>query len=303
MQKLYVLGSPIKHSRSPIFQNAALKADGRDAHYAAREVDEAGMRAVATEVRRGVTLGANITLPHKALAASLADVRSDEVEATGVANTWWAIDGQLYADNTDIHGLRVSLGTLFAERWPRKVAVLGAGGASRALLYSLAAVPELEVCIFNRSLERAAALCDEARQWQSAGFAGLHCAEWPDAQAPVCFDDDVDLIVQTTSLPVLKPGDEAPFAGFVLQDSAPALLELAYADEPTVMMRRAAEVGGQTLDGATMLLHQGARSYERWFDSPAPADAMRRALADALGRSVDAIAPALSGAAAARWLS
>lgn len=303
MQTLYVLGSPIKHSRSPIFQNAALNAEGRAAHYEAREVDEAGMRTVAEEVRRGVTLGANITLPHKALAASLADVRSDEVEATGVANTWWAVDGQLYADNTDIHGLRVSLGTLFAERWPRKVAVLGAGGASRALLYSLAAVPELEVCIFNRSLERAAALCDEARQWQGAGFAGLHCAEWPDAQAPVRLDDDVDLIVQTTSLPVLKPSDEAPFAGFALPASGPALLELAYADEPTVMMRRAAEVGGQTLDGATMLLHQGARSYERWFGAPAPTDAMRAALADALGRPVDAIAPALSGAAAARWLS
>lgn len=303
MQKLYVLGSPIKHSRSPIFQNAALKADGRDARYEAREVDEAGMRTVAAEVRRGVTLGANITLPHKALAASLADVRSGEVEATGVANTWWAIDGQLYADNTDIHGLRVSLGTLFAERWPRKVAVLGAGGASRALLYSLAAVPALEVCVFNRSLERATALCDEARQWPGAGFAELHGAEWPDADAPLRLDDDVDLIVQTTSLPVLNPGDAAPFAGFVLPDSAPALLELAYADEPTVMVRRAAEAGGRTLDGATMLLHQGARSYERWFGSPAPADAMRKALADALGRSVDAIAPALSGAAAARWLS
>lgn len=302
MQKLYVLGNPIKHSLSPAFQGAALRAQRRDATYEAREVDETQMRTVAEEVRAGSTLGANITLPHKELAATLADVRTSEVECTGVANTWWAEGGRLHADNTDIHGLRVSLGALCGDAWPQRVVVLGAGGAARALLYALAPIPELRLTIYNRNLERAAALRDEAQGWALARFASLDCKAWPGEGAPAALPEDCDLIVQTTSLPVLQPGAAAPFAGFELPVGAGALLELAYAAEPTVMMQKAAGAGWRTLDGATMLLHQGARSYERWFGAPAPAEVMREALAAALSRPLDQLAPALQGASAERWL-
>lgn len=306
MKALYVLGNPVAHSRSPVFQNAALKAAGLPEVYTTREVDDAGMRLVADELRRGETTGCNVTLPHKELAARLADRRTLAVEHTGVANTWWVEDGALWADNTDIFGLQMSYGALLGATPAREVVILGAGGAAQAALYSVAELAE-RVTIVNRTLARAEESFASASAWLPASVTREALA-WPsstdDAQAVNAALRGASLVIQTTSIPVLKPGDEAPFAALAFEEiggGEGALVELVYSDQATVPMRRAAAGGVRVLDGATMLLHQGARSFERWTGLRPDILRMRDALADALGRPRAKIAAEISEDARAVW--
>ena len=309
---LHVLGLPIRHSRSPVFQNAALRAAGLDAVYTAREVDAAGMHEVAAQVRQGDVLGCNITLPHKALAASLCDELTADARACGVVNTWYRRGDRLVGDNTDIHGVRVSCAALLGRRAPRQVVVLGAGGAVSAALYAVAPLVE-RVVIVNRTPARAV----EAWRLVADHLSRLPHVDvlpWPDdptlagaaafPEAATSLDwSAVDLVLQGTSLPVLRPDDAAPFAGFPIErlPGHAGVLELAYAARPTVLMRRAADAGLATLDGATMLLHQGARSFWRWFDRDPDVVVMRDALADDLGRPRDAIPAHVDPAALRLW--
>ena len=290
MQALHVLGKPVSHSRSPIFHNAALRAAGLPEVYSALEVSPEELADVAARVRSERVLGANITLPYKELAASLADRVTPAVEATGVANTWWSEGGVLWADNTDIHGLQMSFAALLGARLARRVVVLGAGGAAQAAIFALAPVVE-ELSLVNRTLSKAEDALSRASSWMGEGVR-LEALAWTsagDASARVVNERlaSADLVIQASSIPVLSPGDEAPFSSLALErvgEGGGALLELCYASEPTVPMRRAALGGARVLDGATMLLHQGARSFERWVGARPDVVVMRDALADALGR-------------------
>lgn len=295
LKPLYVLGKPIAHSRSPVFQNAALNAAGLPEVYQTREVDAEGLAEVAAEVLKEQTLGCNITLPHKEAAAALADTRTDAVVQTGVANTWWLDDGQLWADNTDIYGLQMSFAALLGERLAKRVVILGAGGAAQAALYALAPVVE-DVTLVNRTLSKAEATLENAGRWLGDATKTRALA-WPseaaDSEEVNAALRHADLVVQTSSIPVLFPDDPKPFAALdfeALGANQGALVELVYGDKPTVAMQRAQAGGAKVLDGATMLLHQGARSFERWVGTRPNIVVMRDALAGALGRDPSEIA-------------
>lgn len=306
MQALYVLGKPVSHSRSPIFQNAALRAAGLPEVYATREVDGAELSLVADEIRRRETLGCNITLPHKEGAAALADHVTAAVEATGVANTWWLEWGELWADNTDIYGLQMSFAAMLGERLARRVVIIGAGGAAMAAIFALAPVVE-SLTLVNRTVEKAEAALERARAWMREGTT-LEAMAWPQdsvaAEAVNARLSTADLVIQASSIPVLQPGDPAPFAALDLESVGArrgALLELCYGAVATVPMQRVRASGGVALDGATMLLHQGARSFERWIGTRPNIRVMRDALANALGRPNDEIADEIPEAIRTLW--
>lgn len=287
MQALYVLGKPIAHSKSPVFHNAALRAAGLPEVYAAREVDAPELAEVAEEIRQGRTLGCNVTLPHKEAAASLADRRTPAVEATGVANTWWLEQGELWADNTDIYGLQMSFAALLGERLARRVVILGAGGAALAAIYALAPVVE-HLTLVNRTVAKAEEALERAASWFGQGVE-LEAIEWSESalDAVNARIQRADLVIQASSIPVLQPGVRAPFEGLALGtlgSQGGALLELCYSNDATEPMRMAIDGGARALDGATMLLHQGARAFERWIGVRPQIETMRDALAQALGR-------------------
>lgn len=307
MKALYVLGKPIAHSLSPVFQNAGLQAAGLPPVYTRREVDEKDLENLAQGVRSGNVLGCNITLPYKTQAAQLADRTTPAVEATGVANTWWAENGELWADNTDIVGLQMSFAALLKERDARRVVILGAGGAANAAIFALA--PSVEhLTIVNRTLSKAEDSLNQAQPWLK-NHTVKQALAWPstaeDATEVNAAIRAADLVIQTTSIPILYPQDPTPFALLALDEiggaSRGALLELAYGDEPTVPMQRARDSGASALDGATMLLHQGARSFERWIGKRPDVAVMRDALAKAVGRNPDDIAAEIPEDIRRRW--
>lgn len=307
MKALYVLGKPIAHSLSPVFQNAGLRAAGLPAVYERREVEESELVTIADEIRHGKILGCNITLPYKAQAAQLADRITPAVEATGVANTWWSERGELWADNTDIVGLQMSFAALLKDRDAERVVILGAGGAANAAIFALAQTVE-HLTIVNRTLSKAEASLEQAGPWlepscrtQALGWP-QDAAEAHEVNAAIVA---ADLVIQTTSIPILYPQDSAPFEALELEriggDRPGALLELAYGNEPTVPMQRARAGGSAVLDGATMLLYQGARSFERWIGKRPDVTVMRDALAEAVGRNPEEIAAEIPEELRRKW--
>ena len=276
-KRFTLLGDPVAHSLSPCFQNAALRALGLNGEYTrTRVVDPEELVRLAEDVRRGALGGANITLPHKAAAAALADQLEPEVRALGVANTWYAREGALWAANTDVHGARMTVARVPLDAASR-VAVFGAGGAAPAALLVLDD-PDRDGLLVNRSLSRAEALLSRLKphlkgRWQARAWGQVAL--------------DADLVVDATSLAHASQ-EVASAAWAAARVRGASAVSLSYGAGTRPFFESCA-AGASALDGLTMLLHQGAASFERWWCREAPLVEMREALARAAGVPHDTI--------------
>jgi shikimate dehydrogenase len=270
---LMLLGDPVSHSLSPVVQNSACAEAGVDGVYVAVRCaadDLAGlMRGLA---RAGG--GGNITLPYKEKAAAVLDIATEAVRRTGACNTFWGgKDGKVHGDNTDVDGFCRAL-RAFMEGSPEgtRVLLLGAGGAARATLMGLLEERVDQVVLLNRSPERARAV---ARRIGGERARVVNLAE-------ELRGESFDLVVNATRLG-LSPGDPSPLDFEILQ-RAGAAMDLVYGRVPTPFVRAAESFGVRATDGAEMLVQQGAASFERWWERPAPVEAMRESCRREYGR-------------------
>ncbi len=265
---LAILGDPVSHSLSPVFQNAAIAAAGLDGVYVALRcpAGEAGplLRALA---RAGG--GGNVTVPHKEEAARAVDRRTESVEATGACNTFWAQDGEVWGDNTDVEGVRGAVEALLG-RSPAGLScvVVGAGGSARAAVHALLTEGARRVVVLNRTRERAEALADALSAGGSVEVA---------SDARELAGEEFGLALNATSLG-LKDGDALPLS---MDGGArcAAALDLVYARGGTPWVRALREAGVPAADGREVLLLQGAAAFRRWWRREPPLEAMRAALA------------------------
>jgi shikimate dehydrogenase len=258
--RLAVLGFPVGHSRSPAMHNAALAELGlaEQWNYEAIEVAPDAFEARVRAMPGEGFAGANVTVPHKGAALSLADDLSETAREIGAANTLVFIDGEVRAENTDAEGFLRSL-----PRSPagKRALVLGAGGAARAVVWALLR-EGVEVDLWNRTELRSQNLCEE--------LGGRSVAE-PD-------QGTYELIVNTTAVGL---DGEDPFAELPLVPEAFAsdqtVVDMVYGGEPTALLRAAEAAGATTVDGIEILVQQGGLSLETWTGRPAPLDTMRAA--------------------------
>ncbi|HEU4565582.1 MAG TPA: shikimate dehydrogenase [Gemmatimonadaceae bacterium] len=260
--RLVLLGHPVAHSLSPVFQNAALRHLGIPLRYEALDVPPEELTA-ALDTLIAERAAGNVTLPHKERVAARCERLTAVARRVGAVNTFWvADDGALWGDNTDVGGFRRLLAdTLPRERVPRRVAVLGAGGAAAAVLAALeeGAVP---VTLYNRTAARASAL-------QTRFPTVIHLAR--SAREAV---HEADLVVNASSVGLRD--DAVPVAIELLDDDA-VVLDLVYRPGGTAWVRAARARGHIAADGLGMLLEQGALAFERWLGVPAPREVMRAA--------------------------
>ena len=263
---LALLGDPVEHSFSPVLQNAAFRETGVDGVYVALACSDEDLPGFIGGIARAGG-GGNVTLPHKGKAASVLDVASEAVRRTGACNTFWGVDGKVHGDNTDVEGFGRAL-TSFLGCAPEgfRVLVLGAGGAARAALVSLLDAEVSEIFLRNRTVDRARAV---SRRIGGEKVRVVESAEGVE-------DLDFDLVVNTTRLG-LSADDPLP-VDLGLLSRAGAVMDLVYGPEATPFVRAAEDLGIRAADGLEMLLQQGAVSFERWWDRPAPVEAMRGAL-------------------------
>jgi shikimate dehydrogenase len=256
----------VDHSLSPRIHNAACAALGLDAVYLALRCGRDELPGLLRGVARAGGAG-NVTVPHKAAAASLLDRPAPAVLRTGACNAFWLEDGALAGDNTDVVGVLGAMEALLGGP-PRgaSILLLGAGGAAAAVVCAAAEAGADRVVLANRSAERARALAD---RFADAG----PCVQ---ARLPAA-GERFDLVVNATSLG-MRPGDPLPLdpAGAV---PVAAALDLVYAAGGTRWIRALAASGVPAADGTEMLVLQAAASFRRWFGRDAPVEAMRAAAA------------------------
>jgi len=262
MPRLAVLGHPVSHSRSPAMQNAALGAlELWDWSYEAIDVTPVFFEARVREMVAGDFAGANVTVPHKEAALALADEASEASQQIGAANTLVFADGRIEAHNTDADGLLASLPT---SPRGRRALVLGAGGAARAAIWALL-WEGAEVEVWNRTAEKAAALCAE-----------LGGAAVTDPR-----QDSYELLVNTSAAG-LKGED--PFEHLPLEPDlfAPSqtVVDMVYGERRSPLLAAAEEAGAATVDGLEILVQQGARSLEIWTGREPDLSVMGKAARD-----------------------
>jgi shikimate dehydrogenase len=253
--RLAVLGDPVAHSLSPVIHAAAMEYAGLRGAYSRRRVDQNGMRRAADDLRSGRLTGANVTMPHKALAAGLADRRSGAVVRSGGANTLWMENGRLHADSTDPDGVR------FAWQHARlpgdaPVLLLGAGAAAAAALLALS----------DRDVRVAARRPEAAHDLVARVGAEAVVAPWGQPVAGA---------VLVNATPLGMRGEALPTG--VLEEAG-GLLELAYGRGQTPAEAALAARDLPVASGELVLVGQGAASFTIWTGVEVPPTVMLEAL-------------------------
>lgn len=262
-----VIGHPIAHSRSPRLHGYWLNHYGLNGHYIPMDVARDDLERVLRTLPRMGFRGVNITIPHKERALELADLVTDRAALIGAANTLiFRADGKIHADNTDGYGFIENL-RQHAPGWRADAgpaAVLGSGGASRAVVCALLDAGAPEVRLTNRT---------RARAEQIRGDLGARITVFDWSQAGNMLDEAAT-VVNTTSLGMEgQPPLRVPLDG--LSPSA-LVTDLVYAPLETPLLAQARERGCTTVDGLGMLLHQAVPGFERWFGQrPEVTDALR----------------------------
>ena len=263
-----VIGSPVAHSLSPRLHRYWLGRYGIPGHYIPMDIAFGDLAEALRVLPKLGFVGVNVTLPHKVAVLSHADLVSDRASLIGAANTLnFQRDGKIYADNTDGFGFLENLSS-GAPGWKADagpVAVLGAGGAARAVISALLGAGVREIRLTNRSRAKSDALRGEFGNRVSV-------YDWVQAGNAI---DGAATVVNTTSL-----GMEGKAEFRVPLDalgSSAVVCDLVYVPLDTTLLQAARERGCRTVDGLGMLLHQAAPGFERWFGKRPDVDDLTRA--------------------------
>jgi shikimate dehydrogenase len=246
-----LLGDPVGQSLSPALQDAAFEAVGIDCRYLVRQVTQAELAGTVDAIRADARiLGANVTIPHKESVVSLLDELDPLAGRLGAVNTISKRGAVLKGWNTDVLGFTRALEESGFRVAGKRAAIIGAGGAARAVAAALQpAVTTLWV--IARNADQARRLCRDL---------GV------DRGGPVSFDQMQAVIAQADLVVNATPADLPPVSSV-----AP--------DQRVFDLR-----SRRSNDGRAMLLHQGAAAFEIWTGRPAPLDVMRAALEYAAAR-------------------
>jgi len=276
-----LLGCPVKHSISPQFQNAALETLGINTKYLAFEVlpekfDDAfrGLNALNT-------IGANFTVPHKQSAFKLCDKCSPEVKVIEAVNTVKFENGKAIGFNTDGYGLATALKEKNQSFKNNKVVILGAGGAARAAVTQAIFDEAEEIYVINRTVSKAESLVKDI----SKKVGLLSEIEKPKTFPEISAGgyDIIKKALKNSSILInassvgLKKEDYELFDYTILEPNI-FVYDMIYNPPLTSLLLAAKCKGCRTANGITMLLHQGAKAFEIWFNRPAPLELMRKKL-------------------------
>jgi len=285
--RLSVFGDPVAHSRSPQMHNPALQAAGIAAAYARLHIHPDELAEALRLVPQRDFIGTNITIPHKAGALALMDEADPQARRAGGVNTV-VVEGQkLIGFSTDGPGLVRAIRADFGvDLRDLRVLILGAGGgAGRAIAVQCAIEGCERLVLVNRTFERAQALAAElAPAFRETRVTGpmmrLEAARWEDAALARQLAH-VDLIINATPLGMASAAPQfrqvSPIPGSLLRPHH-LVYDTVYTAGRTPLLLAADESGARGSDGLSMLLYQGALSFEIWFGKPAPLEVMRGAL-------------------------
>ncbi|MDO5463088.1 MAG: shikimate dehydrogenase [bacterium] len=277
MKKFAVFGHPIAHSFSPVMHHASFTSIGFEATYERCDVPPETLEAALTQHAKQGYLGVNLTIPHKMLALPMMDELTPEAKRLGAVNTVCFRDGKRYGHNTDGPGFIAAVKhMLHMDPAGHPVAVIGCGGAGRAVALSLATAGATWMGLIDIDSQRAQALADEISSTTTAKAEVITHARLKEA----------DLIAQCSpsglsAFPAPAAKTEDFRAGQKLYD-----IVIPPGDPQTPTMKEALRAGVECANGIRMLVEQGALAFTFWTGLQADREAMMRAVEEGVLRHV-----------------
>ena len=264
-----VIGDPIEHTMSPAMCNAAFTQMGLDYGYVSFHVKEEELDKAIDGMRALNIRGLNVTIPHKVAVIPLLDELDPLAEKIGAVNTIANNNGVLKGYNTDASGFLQALLERGIEPKGEKVVMLGAGGASRAVSFSLVE-RGAHLVILNRRLERAEELTGRLSTTLNKEVKALELVA--DNLAQVL--GEADILVNATSVGMSPDINKTPVPSSLLKPGL-VVVDIVYNPIRTRLLREAEAVGAKTVDGVDMFVWQGALAFEIWTGIKAPVELMR----------------------------
>ncbi len=275
MFKLAIIGNPISHSLSPAMHNAALKELGIEGEYIVLETPPEKLEEKIHFLKSNNFRGFNITIPHKVEVMKYLDSIDDAAKTVGAVNTVVIDENKkLHGYNTDVYGFIEAIPQeLRTGLLNKKAAVLGSGGAARAVLAGLIQIGIQEISIFARNQEKA----EELKEIFKNNIK-INC---------ISLDENTDLsgfsiVVNTTPLGMKGENEEvSPLSekSIATLSGNTIVYDIVYNPQKTKLLEYAERRGVKTINGLEMLILQGAKGFELWTGQKAPVSVMRNALA------------------------
>jgi shikimate dehydrogenase len=265
MTKIYgIVGHPVAHSLSPAMHRAAFKAEGIDAKYKLFDIDPEDPENLANfcyETDLNNIAGFSVTMPYKQTIMQYMDYYDPLAKIIGSVNTVVNDNSQLNGYNTDTTGAIKALQEK-TDIKGKKALIMGAGGAARAIAYSLKEF-RADVYIFNRTKDKAEALADEF------DLETIDYLQIPEAK--------FDIIINATSVGMSPNAEESLLHAEQIPKHC-VVMDIVTSPMETRLLKEAKKAGAETITGERMLLHQACGQFEIWFGKSAPVEAMEKAL-------------------------
>ena len=262
-----VVANPIKHSISPFIHNSAFEATNTNGVYLAWEVDEAELAETVANIRRYQMYGINLSMPYKEQVIPYLDQLSEEACLIGAVNTVVNREGTLIGYNTDGKGFFKSLPSFKISR--KRLVLLGAGGAAKAILAQaiLDGVSQISVFVRSSSMEKTRPYLEKIQN--ATGFrVDLFALE--DVQDLQDSITKADLLVNATS--VGMDGSSQPIPTSIVLPEKLMVADVIYQPFETPFLKWARNQGNQSINGLGMLLYQAAEAFELWTGKEMPTD-------------------------------
>ncbi len=268
-----LIGDPVEHSLSPCFQNAAFQNRGIDFIYVVFKIEKGRLETAIAGMRSLGIFGLNVTMPYKIDVVQYLDELDETAKSIGSVNTILNKKGKLIGFTTDGKGALEALKYNGVELPGKKVVVLGAGGASRSVSLTLAKEVK-ELVILNRTLGKAEELVKELKTTQAVNTSvKAEELNHHNAQQEL---RNADILVNATSVGMRPHERLMPVDSSFLRSDL-VVFDLVYEPLETRLLVEAKKKGATIIDGLTMLVFQGAISFETWTGVKAPVEVMMEA--------------------------
>ena len=271
-----IIGDPVEHSLSPVMHNAAFKELGLNLVYVAFTVTPKELKTAISSVKSLGLRGLNVTMPHKNAVMNYLDEVDSTAKSIGAVNTILSNQGKLIGYNTDGNGAMIALQENGVYPEKKKMLLLGAGGAAKAISYQAAQDVD-ELVILNRTPEKAKELAELLQKNFGKKVKG-------GTLSSAILEEELettDILVNATSVGMNPDVNRSPVPSNLLKRDL-CVMDIIYNPTETRLVMDAKAAGAKVVSGVEMLIYQGAVAFEVWTNCPAPVDVMRKAVLNEL---------------------
>jgi shikimate dehydrogenase len=270
-----LIGDPVEHSLSAPMHNAAFEHLNLDYVYVPFQVKKAHLKTAIHGARSLGIKGLNVTIPHKTEVLNYLNVLDDAAELIGAVNTIKFDENGTKGYNTDGLGAVKAMEEVTSIK-DKKILIIGAGGASRAISFQTILSGAGRVVIANRTPEKAFLLKDDLREKLDADVG---CIGLDGLKKEI---QDADILINTTPIGMYPNINQKPLVTAEMIPERLVVNDIIYNPQETVLLREAGKAGAKTVSGVKMLIYQGIESFKIWTGVTPPVEVFEKALMDTL---------------------